>query len=82
MSLHGKKIRLWAYDRAGNEISIYLSNEASKVLHITVVGSSLSEQKDYYVSFDNFVKALYELRHSQTAVPARHAKKEKADGEA
>lgn len=73
MSLHGVKIRLLAYDRKGNQITIYLSNESAKVLHITVVGSSMSDQQDYYLSFDNFVKALYTIRHNDTS--ARHAKK-------
>lgn len=80
MSLHGTKIRLWAYDRKGNQITIYLSNESAKVLHITVVGSSLSDQQDYYLSFDNFVKALYMFRHN--GPPARHAKKDATDGTA
>ena len=80
MSLHGKKIRLWAYDRNGKQITVYLSNESAKVLHIIVAGTSVSDQQDYYLPFDNFVKALYTFRHN--GAPARHAKKDATDGTA
>lgn len=80
MSLHGKKVRLTALDRSHKPVTVYLSNESHSVLHITVAGASAADQRDYYLSFNDIVKALCEFRHH--GAPARHAKKDDQNGKA